>query len=153
MRCKRFTTFGLMRAGVATRGLTPLRKLGVIGLLGMGVLSFSAPLNAETIDHFVSELKRGRVPLDTLVAMKTLDAGDEQIGYGLCMVAKRQECVVTGSLGYGLCMASGRNGCVKTGSLGYGLCMAGNRAGCDVQGSLSYGLCMAANRSGCQSEL
>ncbi|MEJ2743898.1 MAG: hypothetical protein P8176_15875 [Gammaproteobacteria bacterium] len=125
-------------------------KYGVVSVL---VACCSARAGAETIGHFVSELKKGQVSLEMLVALKTLESNEDHIGYGLCMVAKRQECARDGSLGYGLCMAAGRKGCVENSSLGYGVCMAGNRSGCDVQGNLGYGLCMAANRSGCKSDL
>lgn len=104
---------------------------------------------AGTLQDFVGGLKRGHVNLELLVALQALDQSQDRVGYGLCMVAKRQNCVAEGSVGYGLCMAAGRSGCVEDGSLGYGLCMAGKRSGCEPQADLGYGLCMAANRTQC----
>jgi hypothetical protein len=109
----------------------------------------TAAMAVGTMMDFVGGLKKGHVNVETLVALQKLDASDDRIGYGLCMVAKRQECDPEGTLGYGLCMAAGRNGCVTNGTLGYGLCMAGKRSGCETEGGLGYGLCMAANRTQC----
>jgi hypothetical protein len=121
-------------------------------LFGLVSISFTTSAASGTIEEFIGGLKRGHVNLEALTALKTLDASDDRLGYGLCMVAKRQGCAADGSFGYGLCMAAGRNGCVTDGSLGYGLCMAGKRSGCETTADLGYGLCMAANRTGCEEK-
>lgn len=130
--------------------ISPRRRQIFVGLLTGALMSLpTATIGAGTMQDFVGGLKRGHVNLELLVALQTLDQSSDRVGYGLCMVAKRQDCAAEGTLGYGLCMAAGRSGCVENGSLGYGLCMAGKRSGCEPQAGLGYGLCMAANRTQC----
>lgn len=119
--------------------------IGAMAVIAVPLVSHAA----GTMEEFVGGLKRGHVNLEVLVALQSLDKSEDRVGYGLCMVAKRQDCAPEGSFGYGLCMAAGRSGCVENGSLGYGLCMAGKRSGCEPQAGLGYGLCMAANRTQC----